>query len=89
MALRIIQDHEGYLSDEKMNAVAKYLSLPRVAVYEVASFYSMYRRKPHGKHTIKVCTSLSCCLKGAYSVVEYLENWELALVRPLMMEPLL
>ena len=74
MALRIIQDHEGYLGDEKLNAVAEYLSLPRVAVYEVASFYSMYRRKPHGKHTIKVCTSLSCCLKGAYSVVKYLEE---------------
>ena len=74
MALRIIQDHEGYLSDDKLNAVAEYLTLPRVAVYEVASFYSMYRRKPHGKHTIKVCTSLSCCLKGAYSVVKYLEE---------------
>jgi NADH-quinone oxidoreductase subunit E len=74
MALRIVQNKEGYLSDEKLNEVAKYLSLPRIAVYEVASFYTLYRRKPVGCHSVKVCTSLSCCLRGAHSVIEYLEK---------------
>ncbi|HJN38423.1 MAG TPA: NADH-quinone oxidoreductase subunit NuoE [Gammaproteobacteria bacterium] len=74
MALRIVQKQEGYLTDQSLNEVAEYLSLPRIAVYEVASFYSMYRRKPAGCHTLKVCTSLSCCLRGAHSVIGYLEK---------------
>lgn len=73
MALRIVQDREGYLSDEAINAVADYLELPPVEVYEVVSFYSMYRRKKGGRKHLKVCTSLSCCLTGAWDVIKHLE----------------
>lgn len=74
MALRVLQDRHGWLSDESINAVAEYLDIPKVDVYEVVSFYSMYRRKPGGKHYLKVCTSLSCCLTGAQDIIQYLEK---------------
>ncbi len=47
-----------------MNAVADYLDLPHIAVYEVATFYTMYDLKPVGKHKIDVCTNISCMLCG-------------------------
>lgn len=74
MALRILQDRHGWLSDEALQSVAQYLNIPPVDVYEVVSFYSMYRRQKGGKHFLKVCTSLSCCLTGAHDVVKYIEN---------------
>ena len=74
MALRIMQDRYGWLSDQNINAVAEYLNIAPVDVYEVVSFYSMYRREPGGKHFVKICTSLSCCLAGAYDVIQYIED---------------
>ena len=73
-ALRALQHEEGYLSVEKMDAIAEYLEMPAIAVYEVASFYSMFELKPVGKHTISVCTNLSCMLRGADEIVEHLKN---------------
>ena len=73
-ALRALQHEEGYLPVEKMDAIAKYLEMPMIAVYEVASFYSMFELKPVGKHTISVCTNLSCMLCGADEIVEHLKN---------------
>ena len=73
-ALRALQHEEGYLSVEKMDAIAEYLDMPPIAVYEVASFYSMFETKPVGKHTIAVCTNLSCMLRGADEIVEHLKN---------------
>ncbi|MFI4963699.1 MAG: NAD(P)H-dependent oxidoreductase subunit E, partial [Legionellales bacterium] len=49
-ALRIVQEEHGYLTPELMDAVAQYLDMPPIAVYEVASFYTMYEHKPIGKH---------------------------------------
>ena len=74
MALRIVQDSRGHLTDDLMKGVADYLSMPLIEVAEVASFYSLYRFKPHGAHTIKVCDSLSCCMRGAEHVTEFLKN---------------
>ncbi|MCP8351969.1 NADH-quinone oxidoreductase subunit NuoE [Candidatus Synchoanobacter obligatus] len=74
MALRILQDRHGWLSDESLDAVAEYLGIEKVDVYEVVSFYSMYRRQPGGKHYLKICTSLSCCLTGAYDVIAQIES---------------
>ncbi|MDC3180846.1 NADH-quinone oxidoreductase subunit NuoE [Gammaproteobacteria bacterium] len=74
MALKIIQDRYGWLSDEALEEVAAYLSMSKAQVCEVASFYSMYRLKPSGQKEIKVCTSLSCCLNGATNVIRYLEK---------------
>ncbi|MEJ2059615.1 MAG: NAD(P)H-dependent oxidoreductase subunit E [Gammaproteobacteria bacterium] len=73
-ALRAVMHEDGYLSTEKMDAVADYLGLPEIAVYEVGSFYSMYELEPVGRHTISVCTNVSCMLCGADNVVEHIEN---------------
>ncbi len=73
-ALRALQHEEGYLPVDKMDAIAEYLEIHAIAVYEVASFYSMFELKPVGKHTISVCTNLSCMLRGADEIVEHLKN---------------
>lgn len=74
-ALTIVQEaNGGWLTDELMDAVAEYLQMPPIAVYEVASFYSMYEHKPVGRHKICVCTNISCLLCGSDEVVEHLEN---------------
>ena len=73
-ALRALQHEEGYLPVDKMDAIAEYLDMPAIAVYEVASFYSMFELKPVGKHTIAVCTNISCMLRGADEIVNHLEN---------------
>jgi NADH-quinone oxidoreductase subunit E len=73
-ALRAVQHEEGYLSVEQMDAVADYLGLEPIAVYEVASFYSMYELNPVGRHTIAVCDNISCLLRGGDKIVEYIEN---------------
>ena len=73
-ALLAVQHECGYLPIEQMNAVAEYLEMPAITVYEVASFYSMYELEPVGRHTISVCTNLSCMLCGADDVVEHLKN---------------
>ena len=74
-ALRIVQEaHEGSLTTELMDAVAAYLGMETVAVYEVATFYSMYELKPVGKHKICVCTNVSCMLCGSDQIVSHLQN---------------
>ncbi|MEJ2115566.1 MAG: NAD(P)H-dependent oxidoreductase subunit E [Gammaproteobacteria bacterium] len=73
-ALRALQHEEGYLPVDKMDAIADYLEMPAITVYEVASFYSMFELEPVGKHTIAVCTNLSCMLRGADEIVEHLKN---------------
>lgn len=74
MALKVIQAERGYLDEDNMTIVAEYLNMPPVRVYEVASFYSLYVMKPTGRYVIKVCDSLSCCLKGAWDVISFLEK---------------
>ncbi len=73
-ALRALQHEDGYLKTEKMDAVAAYLDMPPIAVYEVASFYSMFELEPVGRHTLSVCTNLSCMLCGADRIVGHLER---------------
>lgn len=72
--LRIVQEEHGHLTTELMNAVADYLDMAPIAVYEVASFYTMYEHKPLGKHLINVCTNISCLLRDSSGVVKHLEN---------------
>ena len=72
--LHAIQHEYSYLPVEQMDALAKRLNMPAIAVYEVASFYSMFELEPVGKHTIAVCTNLSCMLLGGEQMLEYLEN---------------
>lgn len=74
-ALRIVQDqNRGYLTEPLMDAVAEYLQMPAIAVYEVATFYSMYELEPVGKHKICICTNISCMLCGSDTVVAHLSK---------------
>ncbi len=74
-ALRIVQEaNGGWLSNEHLDVVAEYLEMPPIAVYEVASFYSMYELKPVGRHKLCVCTNISCMLRGSEQIVEHLEK---------------
>ena len=74
-ALHAVQhENHGFLSTELMDAVAEYLGLPNILVYEVASFYSMFETKPVGRHHISVCTNISCMLRGSQEIVDYVEK---------------
>jgi NADH-quinone oxidoreductase subunit E len=74
-ALREVQhENGGYLTVELMDAVASYLHLEAMDVYEVASFYSMFETKPVGRHSISVCTNISCMLRGADDIVAHVER---------------
>lgn len=74
-ALRIIQDvNDGWLDKAAIEAVAEYLGMPTIAVYEVATFYSMYELKPVGRHKICVCTNISCMLCGSEKIVDHIRN---------------
>jgi NADH-quinone oxidoreductase subunit E len=66
--------NNGFLTIELMDAVAAYLELPNILVYEVASFYSMFETKPVGRHHISVCTNISCMLRGSQEVVDHIEQ---------------
>ena len=73
-ALAIAQDEHGWLSTETMDAVARHLSMPPVAVYEVATFYTMYNTKPTGHFKLTLCTNLPCALQGAGEAAEHLKR---------------
>ena len=74
-ALREAQhENGGYLTTELMDAVADYLDMPPIAVYEVGSFYSMFELKPVGRHCISVCTNISCMLRGGDAILAHLEK---------------
>lgn len=72
--LRIVQEEHNHLTVALMDAVADYLDMPPIAVYEVASFYSMYEHKQVGKHLINVCTNISCLLRDSDGVVNHLQK---------------
>ena len=74
-ALRAAQEqNQGYLTKELMDAVAAYLKLPPIQVYEVASFYSMLEIHPCGRHHVSICTNISCMLNGAEDLVGHAER---------------
>jgi NADH-quinone oxidoreductase subunit E len=67
-------ENRGFLTTEIMDAVAAYLKLPPIQVYEVATFYSMYETKPCGRHHVSICTNISCMLCGAEDIVAHVER---------------
>ena len=74
-ALNAVQhQNKGFLTIELMDAVADYLQLDKIAVYEVASFYSMYETKPVARNNVAICTNISCMLMGSDTIVDYIEN---------------
>jgi len=74
-ALRAVQhQNHGYLTQPLMDAVADYLELPPIQVYEVANFYSMFETKPVGRIHISVCTNISCMLCGSDTILKHVEK---------------
>ena len=73
-ALTIAQDEKGWLSSETLDFVARYLGMPPVAVYEAASFYTMYNLAPVGKYKLTLCTCLPCGLQGALAAADHLRD---------------
>ena len=73
-ALVLAQGEKGWLSTEVMDFVAHYLGMPPVAVYEVASFYTMYNRKPVGTYKLTICTCLPCGLQGSLAAADHLRQ---------------
>ena len=67
-------ENGGFLTPELMTAVAEYLKLPPIQVFEVASFYSMFETKPVGRHSISVCTNISCMLRGGDDILAHVEK---------------
>lgn len=73
--LHILQDaNEGWLSRAIMDALAEYLSIPSISVYEVATFYTMFELEPVGEHKISVCTNISCMLCGSETIMNHLQQ---------------
>ncbi|GMW08029.1 MAG: NAD(P)H-dependent oxidoreductase subunit E [Gammaproteobacteria bacterium] len=74
-ALHAVQHgNGGYLTPELLDAVAQYLKLPAIQVYEVASFYSMFETRPVGRHSVSVCTNICCMLRGGEQILSYVEK---------------
>lgn len=74
-ALRIVQESQGgWLTTEAMDAVADYLEMPRIAAYEVATFYGMYDLEAVGTHKIYLCTNISCMLRGCDKIADHLKQ---------------
>jgi NADH:ubiquinone oxidoreductase subunit E len=73
-ALHLAQKEFGYLSDDALRLVARTLDLPYAHVFGVATFYTMFRREPGGTTTIRMCTNISCMLRGGYDVLAAFER---------------
>ena len=70
-ALHLVQDQEGYISSEAIEYLASLLELTPAQVHDTATFYTMYRFRPEGRHHIEVCTNLSCALAGADELIAH------------------
>ncbi len=73
-ALHLVQQEEGYITSEGLQAVADAVGMTVDAVESVATFYTMYQQHPQGKHVVHVCTSISCYLRNCDALVEHLEK---------------
>ncbi len=72
--LYVQEQNNGWLSPEAMEAVAEYLRITTIEVYEVATFYDMYDLQPRGKHKIGICTNISCLLRGSEEIAKAAKN---------------
>ncbi len=74
-ALRIVQhQNQGHVTVDLMDAIAEYLEMEPISVYEVASFYSMIETKPCGRHHVSVCNNIACMLMGGDEILDYCEK---------------
>ena len=72
--LSIVQQEQGWVSQESEAEIAAYLDMPEIAVHEVTTFYNMYNQQPVGKFKVAVCTNLPCLLRNGYEALQYLEK---------------
>ncbi len=78
--LQKIQEMLGYLPPDAMTEVARFLNIPEIDVYSVATFYNQFRLTPPGRHTVRVCMGTACHVKGGHIT---LEAWQRRLkIRP-------
>ena len=74
-ALHAVQhENRGFVTAQQMNAIAAYLELPSIQVYEVATFYSMFQTKEVGRNEVAICTNVACMLRGADDLVDHVEK---------------
>ena len=73
-ALKIVQQHRGWISNESVNAIAAHLEMSAAAVDSVATFYNLIFRKPVGRHIILLCDSISCYVMGYKKLYEALQQ---------------
>ena len=74
-ALHTVQhENNGFVTAVQMNAIAEYLELPAIQVYEVATFYSMFQTKEVGRNEVAICTNVACMLRGADDLVDHVEK---------------
>ena len=73
-SLYIAQEEQGWVTKEAMAEIARVLDIPPTQVYESATFYTMYNKKPVGKYHVQVCANLSCSLLGAEHVINYISK---------------
>ena len=74
-ALHAVQhENHGFVTAEQMNAVAQYLVLPTIQVYEIATFYSMFQTREVGRNEVAICTNVACMLRGADDIVAHVED---------------
>ncbi|MBM3845018.1 MAG: NAD(P)H-dependent oxidoreductase subunit E [Verrucomicrobia bacterium] len=71
MFLHAIQEHFGFISKEAAEWIASKLDLQPIHVWELVTFYPMFRQHPPGRHQLKICRTLSCALGGAYALHEH------------------
>ncbi len=71
--LAIVQQEQGWVSQESEAVIAEYLGMPQIAVHEVTTFYNMYNQQPVGKYKLAVCTNLPCQLRGGNEAMHHLE----------------
>ncbi len=69
------RQNSGHLSQAAMDYVADMLDMPKIRVYEVATFYTMYNHQPVGKHHIQICTNLPCWLRGSDDILAACEDF--------------
>ncbi|PAT32519.1 NAD(P)H-dependent oxidoreductase subunit E [Vandammella animalimorsus] len=72
--LSIVQQEQGYISQQSEAEIAAYLDMPEIAVHEVTTFYNMYNQQPVGKFKLAVCTNLPCQLRGGKEALQHLEQ---------------
>ncbi|MBV5295852.1 MAG: NADH-quinone oxidoreductase subunit NuoE [Curvibacter lanceolatus] len=72
--LSIVQQEQGYVSEDSEKVIAEVLEMPVIAVHEVTTFYNMYNQQPVGKYKLNVCTNLPCQLRDGYKALHHLEK---------------